>query len=199
MTDRLIAQIALIISVVSVCIAFGTFLIDRKQLNLEYAEEVFVHIQGWPFKKINRTPYQEVPIEITNTSKTNLEYYLRVNGNAVCVQENDDYRFLEGCAFESKISSLSKSQGKRDKRIHNLKIYVSKNSIKMHPLSYSSDPDYYINIEVLSAKNGKKLFSSKCYYSFIPKTDTLHFYEPEIDTSGRDKILHSYCYGSSNG
>ena len=65
--------------------------------------------------------------------------------------------------------------------------------VDMPVLAYSSDPIFYLALDVLDGSNGRRLFRSKCFYSFVADSKSLVLYEPVLDTSQQAKPIQSEC------
>jgi hypothetical protein len=129
---------------------------------------------------------------VTNTSKADTAYFLRVRSNAVNVEgDHGRAQFIPG-SYESQTIRLSKPEGEKHSHVHKLRLQAPSH-VDMPVLSYTSDPKYFLDVEVISSRNGKALFKSSCYYLFSSESKTLVLYDPVIDTSGESKVLQAQC------
>lgn len=193
MTQRNIAFLALVVSAIALVLSVLTYITQRSQYEVDYRERVIVDIEGWPHHLIEHNPTHELKFSLRNTSKSDVDYFIRVYGKGVCVQKQEKPKFWGGCDYESKIHTLSKPEAGAHVKEHRVFIDTLVDKSKLNTKASRSEPIFYINVDVLSLKTGKKLFSSRCYYEYNHEINQLEFHDPFIDTSGYDKILHSTC------
>lgn len=193
MTEKNIAFLALIVAILALAVSTFNYFMQKSQYEIDYQEEVIVNLKNWPHKYIKQEPSHELIFSLRNTSKKNINYFFRINGNGVCVREKKQLEPFDACNYESDIHTLSKPEAGAHIKEHTVYIETLVDRSKINPLAYRSDPVFYINIEVLSAKTGKNLFHSKCYYTYNMEINQLMFYNPVLDTSGYSKVLHSTC------
>ncbi len=87
MTERNISFLALVVAIFALAISAFTYFMQKSQYEIDYQEEVIVNLKNWPHKYIEHTPTHELNFSLRNTSKTNIDYFFRINGKGVCVQE----------------------------------------------------------------------------------------------------------------
>lgn len=194
LTDRQIALIAMAAAVFATVFAGIALWQSSRQFDFDYEPVVVIGPGQLPLKKIPSIKPLEFDITVTNTSKVNLSYFLRVNSNTACVSGDEGRPQFVPCAFESHSIPLSKPEAGQQAYTHKLKLQAP-STVDMHPLAYSSEPTHYVVFDVVDARNGKTLKHSKCYYTFEAAARALTLYQPVIDSTGRSKILQAACEG----
>lgn len=193
MTDRNIAFASLIVAAFALLISTAAFIQSNAQYRADYEEEVTLKVSQWPITPISSTTPSEFRVEVRNTSKRNLEYRLRLTGNAVCVSEDPIAEVLKPCQYESRPVRISKPEAGSHTHTHTLYVSAMPGSVKISPLAYASDPDYFVSLEVISVNNGASLHEATCYYNYIPDSKSLVLYKPIIDTTGASKTWQARC------
>lgn len=193
MIDRNIALGSLVIAVLVFALSAAAFVQSRTQHQVDYDEEITLTANQWPINPISSATPSEFSIEVRNTSKRNLEYLLRLTGSAICVSESQSFDLFKPCQYESRPVRISKPEAGSHFHLHKLYVKALPSAVKVNPLAYSSDPDYFVTLEVISTRNGTVLHKTTCYYTYIPDSKTLSLYKPVIDTSGKSKILQMRC------
>ena len=195
MKTKNISIAAVVISLISLLFTSLTYLVQYKQYNIDYTENLIVEIKDWPIKIIE-TPFQKLSLEITNTSSISVSYYIKIHGDGVCIQEYKGQENLQYCKLETQVYNLSKSGTAKDSKDQVAYIKTNTYPNKDNPLeslAYSSEPRYFIMIEVISEKTGRILYSTKCFYAESFEDNKLKFYDTIIDTSDETGKLHSTC------
>lgn len=193
MTDRQIAQWSLGFAAISLVASALTLWQLRIQYVADYDAAVFLTPGVLPLKKMSATNTLELNLEVTNTAKINIDYFLRVNSNFACVNGNMQRDPFFQCTYESQIVQLSKSEAGSHKQTHKISIQAAPGAPDMNPFAYQSDPKYFLSVEVIDARNGKALLQSICYYTYTPDTKVFGIYMPAIDTLGESRVLQSKC------
>ena len=133
-------------------------------------------------------------LEVINTSKTNLQYYMRVETNMGFLEgANGKPQFLP-FTYESQVVSLSKSGAGSNMYRHKLTLDAQHGAVETHPLAYISPPEYYLYIRLIDASNGRTLYSSKCFYSLHIESKKFILDQPLIDTSGESELCQQQCH-----
>lgn len=193
MSDRRIAQWSLVVAVLALVVSACALLLQRLQYQSDYEEAVVVSPGVLPLKRITSAEPLEFELSVINTAKSNTEYFLRVNSNAACVDGINGRPQFIPCTYESRIIRLSKPEAGSHQHIHKLRLQAP-SSVDMPLLAYSSDPKYFLEVEIISSRNGRSLFQSTCYYTFNSERKSLDLYEPVLDTSGQSKVLQAMYF-----
>lgn len=193
LTDRAIALGSAGIAFFALIISAAAFVQSRAQYVADYDEDVTLKVDQWPLDPISSEIPSEFNVEVRNTSKQNLEYKLRLTGNAICVSEDKAFDSLKPCEYESRPVRISKPEAGSHFHLHKLYVKTLPGAVKVNPLAYSSEPDYFVTLQVVNARNGNSLLKTTCYYTYIPERSSLSLYRPIIDTSGRSKTLQARC------
>lgn len=191
--EKIIAQWSLVISCIALAVSGLTYWQAKRQFDTDYDAAVIVSPGVLPIKRILEGE-QKFPLEVSNTAKENVGYFLRIASNMACVKGDESKPQLVPCGYESQIIHLSKPEAGSHKYTHGILVNATAGAVPM-PLAYTSDPKYYLSVEVVNASNGKALFQSLCYYIYAPEEKSFSLYQPVMDTSGKSKILQSKCYG----
>lgn len=165
------------------------------QYNADYDAAVVLSPGTLPVKQISTASALELDLEVTNTAKVNIDYFLRVDSNTGCVSGNENTQrdLFVPCIYESQVVQLSKPEAGNHKQKHKVSLQASSGVVGMKGFLYESDPRFFLSIEVVNAKSGKVLLQSVCYYTYIPETKTFNIYMPVLDTSGESRVLQSKC------
>lgn len=191
--EQIIAQWSLVISCIALAVSILTYWQAKRQFGTDYDAAIIISPGVLPIKRILEGE-QQFSLDVSNTAKQNVGYFLRIASNMGCVKGNGSKPKLVPCDYESEIIRLSKPEAGIHKYAHDISINATTGAVPT-PLSYMSDPKYYLSVEVVNASNGKTLFQSLCYYTYAPDEKSFSLYQPVMDTSGESKILQSKCYG----
>jgi hypothetical protein len=191
--EQIIAQWSLVISCLALVVSGLTYWQSKRQFRTDYDAAIIVSPGVLPIKRISDGE-QKFSLDVSNTAKENVGYFLRVASNMGCVKGNGSKPQLVPCGYESQIIHLSKPEAGSHKYTHDISVNAAAGAVAM-PLAYMSDPKYYLSVEVVNASNGKTLFQSLCYYTYIPDEKSFSLHQPVMDTTGESKILQSKCYG----
>lgn len=193
MTDRRIAIASFLVALFALVVSAAAFMQSRAQYLADYEQEVTVTANEWPINPISSVKPSQVSIEVRNTSKRNLEYVLRLTGNAICTSEREKSEVFLPCQYESRAVRISKPEAGAHFQVHKLFVRALPGAVKINPLAYVSDPNYFVTLEVVNAANGTTLHKTTCYYAYAVETGSLSLYKPIIDTSGKSKTLQASC------
>lgn len=191
--EQIIAQWSLVISCLALAVSGLTYWQSKRQFGTDYDAAVIISPGILPIKRI-LDGEQKFSLDVSNTAKENVGYFLRVASNIGCIKGNGSKPQLVPCGYESQIIRLSKPEAGSHKYTHDISVNAAAGAVPM-PLAYTSDPKYYLSVEVVNASNGKTLFQSLCYYTYAPDEKSFSLYQPVMDTSGESKVLQSKCYG----
>lgn len=194
LTDRQISFLAMLFAGLAVAVSVVSCRQSSKQSAEDYDAAVLLSPGVLPIKTIPSDKPVEVDIVVTNTSKKNLAYFLKIDANSACVTGSDSKPQLLPCRFESSIIKVSKIDAGNHSFKHKI-AFTAPTSVRMSAMALHSDPDHLIRLEVIDAANGKSLFLSECYYYFDPKIKSLQLYRTVLDTSGESQRLQARCEG----
>jgi len=205
MDNKHLTILSISIALATLIVTVSAFAITYWQDMIDYDEKIIVDMHDWPFKSFNQHSLYTLNFKITNTSKADLKYFFRVNGNITCAHELRISTDFESCDYQSRDYELSKPDSGRHMREHTvfLDIVLSPaDTVELiNPDSPfpENEPNYYIRMDVISAKNETLLFSTKCHYTFNQKSQLLTYYAPYLDTSGLDKKVDVLCQREGSG
>lgn len=120
-------------------------------------------------------------LETINTSKSNIQYILRVETNLGPVFGEHAKPTEFNLYYESQLISLGGIATGQNRYRHDIMIDARPGAVEAHPLAYISDSDYYISVEVLNAHTGQEIFLSNCYYVFFEDSSTFTLHQPIFD------------------
>lgn len=159
----------------------------------DYEKSVLIDPGALPLVEINEGE-NSIELGITNTSKSNLQYFLRADTNIGCLKgENSKPKFYP-CSYESQIVSVSKASAGKSTYSHNLSLEAVHGAVETHPLAYISNADYYLSISIIDAGNGRTLYTSKCFYAYHVDSKVFVLDQPILDTSGDSEIRQQNCH-----
>lgn len=179
-----------IIAISSLVISVAALTLSIIQYMREYSDTVALQPGALPIEIVK---LGENPIELTiqNTGKSDLRYFLRVASNMGSIAGSNSKPTYFG--YESQIISLSKSELPGSSFNHKLVLTTGNSGPKMNPLAYLSDPEFYFSVEVINARNGKKLFSSNCFYMFQSEPRVYALQQTLQDSSGESARQQAGC------
>lgn len=184
--NLLISFMAFITSIISICIAGSQYYED-------YRANIIVEPGTYPIEKI-RLNNNDLNLVVQNTSKKNLYYFIRVETNIGCINGEKKKPILAPCMmYESQILGLSKIDIGKSSYKHKLKLKaeVVENNIDLKELS---DPNYYITVNIVNAKNMENIFYSKCYYLYNYESKVFVLDQPVFDTTGESIKRQKQCF-----
>lgn len=193
-TDRQISFAAMLIAFISALISAFALFQSNKQFGIDYDSSINISPGALPVKTIPSDKALGLELTITNTSKSNLKYFIRAESNVACITGESAKPKLLSCIYESRTISLSKPEAGAQKHKHKLNIKAF-DGVDIPALAYSSDPIFYLNVEIIDAGSKKVLSKSKCYYSFEPDLKSLVLYEVIFDSDQKRKNIQSECSG----
>lgn len=204
MTEKRIALFSLLVAFVALIFSIRTYNMQKSQYDYDYQEELLFESKDWPLKRISSNSGKSLTFSLKNTSKKNVDYFIRLYGEGVCIQKTEKLDLFDSCDLESKIHTLSKPEAGAHSKKHSVYLSAIVDERVIAPLNFGSDneidsgidisPRFSVKVEIVSANSGKTLYQSKCSYSYDFESKSLNFYKPIIDTSGLDKVLHSECF-----
>jgi|GEM_PF-5455857 len=182
----------LALAILSLVISGVALHISWSQHDIDYNRAVLIQPGALPLSTVNEGS-MSVELEVVNTSKTNLQYFLRANTNMGCIKGLYGRPLFMPCDYESQVISLSKSDVGKNKFKHKLTFDAHAGAIKTHPLAYFSAPDYFLKIEIIDASNGRSLYKSECFYSYHIDARVFGLDQPVIDTTGESEKRQKLC------
>jgi len=153
---------------------------------------VVVQPGALPLVRINEGS-TSVELEVENTSKTNLQYFLRAYTNMGCIKGINGRPLFMPCEYESQVISLSKSDAGKSSYKHTLTVDARAGAEKSNSLAYTSSPSYFLTIEIIDASNDHPLYESKCFYAYDVEAKAFGLDQPVIDTSGESERRQRLC------
>lgn len=132
-------------------------------------------------------------LDVLNTSKTNLQYYMRVETNMGFIEGGNGRPQLFPFSYESQIVSLSKSDAGSSLYQHDISLDAQPRLADLNSVAYISSAEYFILIKVIDATNGRTLYNSQCFYSFHKEAKRFVLDQPVLDTTGQSEIRQKEC------
>jgi hypothetical protein len=179
-------------SVLSLIVSSIALYMSWSQHNSDYDRAVLVQPGALPLPRINEGQIS-FDLEIANTSKSNLQYFLRANTNMGCLKGTSGRSLFVPCEYESQVISLSKSDAGKSVYKHTLNLDAHPGAVKTNPIAYISDPNYVLTIEVIDAANGRLLYKSECFYRYHIEAKAFGLDQPVIDTTGESERRQKQC------
>ena len=175
-----------------IIISVLSYLNSQRQISADYDAAVLLAPGLLPIKNFSLgvIPFN---FEVTNTSKDNIKYFLKIESNFILINGELSKPQSFPLTYESEIIALSKPEAGNHKMAHKVKFEVMSADSDSDSLAYFTAPTYYLDVEVINAKNGKMLFQSTCYYSYWKENHLFRLDEPVTDSSGESKKLQSNC------
>jgi len=180
-----LALLSLIVSVFALYVSWSQHYTD-------YNRAVLVQPGALPLHRISEGS-TSIDLEIINTSKTNIQYFMRAHTNMGCINGKNGRPLFIPCDYESQVISLSKSDAGKSIYKHTLSFDNRAGAVKSNPLVYISPPDYFLMIEIIDASNGRNLYKSECFYSYHVEAKAFVLDQPVIDTSGESERRQKLC------
>lgn len=185
LVSNALSALALLVSVIALVVSL-------KQFHSDYFGSALVQPGALPVKQV-KLGNNSLEFEVQNTSKNNLEYYLRVESNMGFIDGPANRPQLVPTGYESQSISLSKAELPGSSYKHQLVLNAGTAAPKMPVLAIMSDSSFYLSVEIMDARNGQTLFSSVCYYYFNTDSDRFILDQPIIDTSGESQRRQAGC------
>lgn len=192
MDQRTYNSVTVAIAVLSLAVSAIALSVSWSQHETDYERAVLVQPGALPLTRINEGN-TSLNLEVANTSKTNLQYFLRARSNMGCIKGTNERPQFMPCDYESQVISLSKSDAGKNTYKHALTFDARAGAIKTSPLAYISPPDYYLMIEIIDASNGRQLFKSECFYGYHVEAKAFGLDQPVVDTSGESNKRQRAC------
>ena len=184
--------LTLAIVALSLLISAGALMVSWSQHDTDYAHAVMIQPGALPLVRINEGN-SSFEFEITNTSKTNLQYFLRARTNMGCIKGANERPLFLPCSYESQIISLSKSDAGKSTYKHTFNLDAHSGAVETSPFAYISPPDYYLTIEIIDASNGRQLYKSECFYAYHVEAKAFGLDQPVVDSSGMSEKRQKAC------
>ena len=191
-TDRIYNWVAISISVLALIISGLALYISWSQYDIDYDTAVLIKPGTLPIVQI-KEGMNDFSLDISNTSKSNLQYFLRADTNMGCVDGEHSRPQIVPCRYESQVVSLSKIDAGNSGYRHIIRLDARNGAVETNPLAYASEPDYYMDIEIVDAANGKLLYKSECFYSYQIDAKVFALDQPVMDTSGESIEKQKLC------
>jgi len=192
MEQRAFDKTSIVIALFSLAISSVALFFSWSQHSSDYEKSALIRPGMLPLNNIPKGN-SEFSLDVLNTSKNNLQYYLRVETNMGFLEgENGRPQYLP-FSYESQVVSLSKSGAGGNVYKHTLSLDAQHGAVDTHPLAFISPAEYYIHIRIIDASNGLTLFSSKCFYGLHIEAGIFVLDQPVIDTSGESKVRQKEC------
>lgn len=166
--------------------------VSLSQHDTDYDRAVLVQPGALPLTRIGEGS-SSVDLEVANTSKTNLQYFLRARTNMGCIKGTNGRPLFVPCEHESQVISLSKSDAGKNSYKHTLTFDARAGAIESSPLSNISSPDYFLTVEIIDASNGRHLYKSECFYVYHDEAKAFRLDQPVIDTPGESERRQRLC------
>ncbi|MGO1069621.1 hypothetical protein [Lysobacter sp. CA199] len=176
-------QVSTGVSVVALIVSFVALGISVLQYRSDYSETVVVQPGALPVRliKLGKT---ELDLEVQNTSRSNLRYFIRVESNMGFIHGPVERTRSVATGYQSQVISLMRSDLPKSSFTHRLVLDAGTVGPTVRPLAIFSDPEFFLSVEVLNASTGKVLFESTCYYMFHTEYKTFQLEQPAVDTTG---------------
>ncbi|MGC3965152.1 MAG: hypothetical protein QM803_18045 [Rhodocyclaceae bacterium] len=189
MKNRLFNKISIVISFLALGVSLFTLCLFWSQNNADYEKAVVVQPGVLPMPRINKGK-NPLEIEIVNTSKNNLRYFLRVSTNMGCIEGKGGRPKFVPCGYESQSISLSKIDAGQSSYKHILSLDAYPSEGRSNPFLYISEPTYYLTVEALDVVSGQTLYRSECFYSYHTEAQAFGLYQPVAggDEESRQKL-----------
>ncbi len=189
MKDNTFTKVTALVSLVISCMALY---FSWSQYNTDYEKSVLVRSGMLPLNKIKEGNL-EFDLEVLNTSKTNLQYFIRASTNMGCLNGRNGKPQFYPCSYESQVISLSKPSAGSNLHRHTLTLEARHGAVDTHPRASISPSEYYLHFNIIDASNGRTLYHSKCYYGFHTEAKIFVLDQPVIDTSGESDVRQQQC------
>lgn len=192
MTDRTCNLIAIGISILAILISIPALWLSWSQYSADYDRAVLVQPGALPLTRIDEGPLS-FDLEIANTSKSNLQYFLRARSNMGCIDGPSGRPLFIPCGYESQVISLSNTEAGRNTYKHTLTLDAGPGAVAINPLASMSEPGHSLSVEILDASNGRVLYQSECFYRYDSVAKAFGLDQPIIDTSGESDRRQRQC------
>jgi hypothetical protein len=182
--------LALLVAAYSLYISF-----HQNRIDYSHSVEIQPNVFPLPFVKEGEN---SIDFEVINTSKDNVQYYISAYTNIGVMSGTESRQMLYPIDYESRVVNIAKSGLKGSDHTH--QISLNARAVEWGDLlSYSSKPEYFISVEIFDRGNGDLLYSSECFYEYVPSERAYILYSPVMDTSGKSQELQKNCPISASG
>ena len=179
------------ISVLALIISILALYISWSQNNVDYEKAVVIESGALPVIELLEGE-NVLELKVTNTSKNNINYYLKVETNIGFFEKDNSKPQFIPYAYESQTISLSKSTaGANNSYSHKLNLDARYDRGQKN--TNLSPAEYYLDVTIIDADNGKTLFNTNCFYSFHPDSKKFFLDQPVMDTSGESEVRQKSC------
>lgn len=184
--------LATVISTLSLSLSCIAIYLAWDQNHTDYEKSVVISPGTLPLSQINegKTP---LILEVVNTSKQNFQYVLRVTSNMGCVTGTNGRLGAFPCGYQSQVISLSKADAGRHFYKHSLSLDAVPGAVKTNALAYMSLAGYFLDVEIIEAKDGHTLYRSNCFYAYHSGPKAFSIDQPSLDTSGESHERQKQC------
>lgn len=193
MNTRAFNVVTTLISLMALAMSAVSLFFSWSQRNVDYEPTVLVQPGALPVLEITegQTSFE---LEVLNTSKSNLQYFLQASTNLGCINGTSERPLFYPCEYRSQIIGLSKSDAGKSAYRHVLKLEAHPGAVNTNPAAYMSEPKYVLKIEAVNASDQKILFKSECFYSYHIDRKTFVIDQPVVDTSGKSEMRQRDCH-----
>lgn len=176
------STISLLMSAVALMVSIFALILNYKGHVADYGESILVEIASdWPMKKLKAGASSEVILEITNTSKTGIDYNIQVASNAFCARYSESPAIPHRCnlkdsEFEKEVFTLGRAGSGASKNDHRFLLEAmpglvsrTENAIENgdgNAILALSNPEYFFTIQIISYDRNDVLFTVTCYYEY---------------------------------
>jgi acetamidase/formamidase len=185
-------KFSVVILIISLFLTFEVSYLSWSQHNIDYDKSVLIVPGPLPVVKISEGE-TILELEVANTSKANVTYFLRADTNMGCLTGENSKPQLYPCRYESQMVSLSKYSAGKDTYAHKLSLDAQNGSVGTHPLSLISPAEYYLSVSIIDVDNGRILYNSKCFYVYHIDAKVFTLDQPVLDTSGESGVRQANC------
>lgn len=184
--------VSTVLSVIAIAISVVALRLSWSQHDTDYARAVVIQPGALPIANFSEG-LNSIELELSNTSKTNLSYFLRIDTNMGCLNGNNPRDRFVPCGYESQIISLSKTDAGKSVYKHTVTLNAKAGAADTTALSYMSSPDYFLRVEAVDANDRRVLFRSECFYAYHVEARQFRIDQPVIDTSGASQRKQASC------
>lgn len=192
MEQKTFNRITIVFVFLSLIISAIALFFSWSQYSADYDKSVLVKPGTLPLVTISEGK-NAINLEVTNTSKTNLQYFIKVRTNIGFLDDVGGKPQYFPFSYESQLISLSKPSAGKNTYMHTVNLDAQDGSFNTSPLVYMSAVKYYFHVSVIDAGNGRNLYDSKCFYGFHREARKFVLDQPIIDTSGESDIRQKRC------
>jgi hypothetical protein len=192
MRKRTLNYISVAISTLALAFSAAALYLSYLQHAIQYDRTIKIAPGLLPIPKIGKGPFS-FDLEVQNTSKRNIDYYLQVETNMGCISGKGGVPVSWPCTYKSQQVSLGNMDASKNTYKHTFKFDAVPGAIDTHPLALISPPDYFLRVEVFDATNDRLIYRSKCFYSYQPEALTFSLDQPVTDSTGNSARQQQEC------